>query len=115
MTGAQDSRPATEWANIGRNMLLPIEEAVEPRGYIRCLNTNDLPWIPAFEFVAVHQWELDLTYTPAHRLQFRMEVFNAPNRANFGQPNPAVDQPAGGAIGTAQPGRQIQLALKYLF
>jgi hypothetical protein len=51
----------------------------------------------------------------AHRLQFRMEVFNAPNRANFGQPNPAVDQPAGGAIGTAQPGRQIQLALKYLF
>lgn len=72
MTSAHDSRPATEWANIGRNALLPIEQAVEPRGYIRCLNTNDLPWLPAYQFVAVHRWGLDLTYTPHHRLWFRL-------------------------------------------
>jgi hypothetical protein len=49
------------------------------------------------------------------RLQFRAEFFNLPNRANFGDPATAVDQPTGGGISSADPGRQIQLGLKYLF
>jgi outer membrane receptor protein involved in Fe transport len=50
-----------------------------------------------------------------HRLEFRAEFFNLPNRANFGQPAAGVDLPTAGVIGSAGPGRQIQLVLKYLF
>jgi hypothetical protein len=50
-----------------------------------------------------------------HRLQFRAEFFNLPNRANFGNPATAVDLPTAGIIGSAQAGRQIQFGLKYLF
>jgi outer membrane receptor protein involved in Fe transport len=51
----------------------------------------------------------------AHRLQFRAEFFNVPNRANFGQPDPRIDQPTAGVINSAGPGRQVQFALKYIF
>lgn len=51
----------------------------------------------------------------SHRLQFRAEFFNLTNRANFGQPDPRIDQPTAGAISSAGPGRQIQFALKYMF
>jgi hypothetical protein len=52
-----------------------------------------------------------------HRLQFRLEVFNAFNRANFAQPNATVDAPltVGRISSTATDSRQVQLALKYLF
>ncbi len=50
-----------------------------------------------------------------HRLQFRTEIFNVPNRANFGQPDARIDQPTAGTISSAGPGRQIQFGLKYLF
>jgi hypothetical protein len=63
--------------------------------------------------LAVHK-EVPLP-AEGHRIQFRFESFNLPNRANLGLPNPAVDQPAAGAIGTADAARQIQLGLKYLF
>lgn len=49
------------------------------------------------------------------RLQFRSEFFNLPNRANFGDPATAVDQPTAGVISSADPGRQIQFGLKVLF
>jgi hypothetical protein len=51
----------------------------------------------------------------SRRLQFRLEAFNALNRANFGQPAPAIDVAAGAAISTADPGRQLQVASKFLF
>ena len=50
-----------------------------------------------------------------HRLQIRAEIFNLSNHANFGQPDARIDQPSAGIISSAGPGRQIQLALKYLF
>jgi hypothetical protein len=48
-------------------------------------------------------------------LQFRAELFNLPNHANFRNPDPRIDQPTAGVISTAEPGRQIQFALKYRF
>lgn len=72
MTDGHDARPSTEWQNIGRNLLLPINEAVEPRGYLRCLNSNDLPWVTAFEFVSRHGWDIDFTYVPKDRLWFKL-------------------------------------------
>jgi hypothetical protein len=49
--------------------------------------------------------------------EFRAEIFNLLNRANFGLPNPAVfTGPTGGQITTlATPPRQIQFALRLLF
>jgi hypothetical protein len=49
--------------------------------------------------------------------EFRAEFFNLFNRANFGQPNPAVfTGPTAGQITTlATPPRQIQFAFKVVF
>ncbi|MCX6619695.1 MAG: TonB-dependent receptor, partial [Acidobacteria bacterium] len=49
-------------------------------------------------------------------LQFRLEAFNALNRAQFGAPIPGVNNGSFGWIfGTANTPRQLQLGLKYLF
>jgi hypothetical protein len=48
-------------------------------------------------------------------LAFRTEFFNLMNRANFGDPGTAIDQPTAGIISSSDPGRQIQFALRYSF
>jgi hypothetical protein len=51
-----------------------------------------------------------------HSLDFRAEVFNVMNRANFGLPIRVIGAPAfGSAVETAAPARIIQFALKYSF
>jgi hypothetical protein len=50
-----------------------------------------------------------------HTLQLRMEIFNIFNHTNFDLPNNIVDSPDFGRIFTAQPSRQIQFAIKYVF
>ena len=47
------------------------------------------------------------------RLQFRAEIFNAPNHTNFLTPNPNIDVPTGGVISGALNARQVQATLKY--
>ncbi|MGE0407224.1 MAG: TonB-dependent receptor, partial [Candidatus Korobacteraceae bacterium] len=49
------------------------------------------------------------------RLQFRTEMFNVLNRANFGVPNRVAFTPNFGRISSARDARQMQLALKLLF
>jgi hypothetical protein len=49
------------------------------------------------------------------RLQFRFEVFNAANHANFGLPVADLNSPSFGRILSAGPARLMQFALKVLF
>lgn len=49
------------------------------------------------------------------RIQFRGEMFNAFNHANFGIPGTALGSPTYGAITTAEDGRITQLGLKIYF
>jgi hypothetical protein len=49
------------------------------------------------------------------KLQFRAEAFNAPNIPNFYLPVVNVDVSNAGTITRAQPGRELQFGLKYIF
>ena len=49
------------------------------------------------------------------RLQFRWEMFNAFNRANFSPPNSAIGNPVAGVISSTGPARVMQLGLKLYF
>lgn len=51
----------------------------------------------------------------SHTLQFRWEVFNAPNRLNANAPTTALNSGNFGKILSAQDPRIMQLALKYVF
>ncbi len=51
-----------------------------------------------------------------HRLQFRFEGFNFPNRPNFGLPNATMNSASFTKItSTTSPMRQLQFSLKYIF
>lgn len=47
--------------------------------------------------------------------QFRAELFNIFNHPNFRLPNNDISSPSFGTISEELPGRQVQLALKFLF
>jgi hypothetical protein len=54
--------------------------------------------------------------TESHRLEFRGEFINLPNRPNFSNPGTNIDSSASfGRITAAGDGRVIQLGLKYMF
>ena len=69
---------------------------------------------PAFQ-----QWDFSAIKTiPIHEamnLQFRAEIFNIFNNVNFLLPNNDINSPNFGQIQAAQPGRVVQLALKFAF
>jgi Carboxypeptidase regulatory-like domain/TonB dependent receptor len=69
---------------------------------------------PAFQ-----QWDFSAIKTiPIHEsmnLQFRAEIFNIFNNVNFELPNNDINSPGFGQIVAAQPGRIVQLALKFQF
>jgi len=55
-------------------------------------------------------------FTDSHNLQFRMDIFNFIDRANFGIPVRFLEAPGfGRAVETITPGRRIQFGLKYNF
>jgi hypothetical protein len=68
---------------------------------------------------AFHDWDFSASkMIPIHEtmnLQFRAEFFNVFNDVNFVLPNNDINSPNFGQIQAAQPGREVQLALKLLF
>ncbi len=69
------------------------------------------PGVINFDFTLAKNFRL----TERRSLQFRTELFNAFNRANFGPPNIARDSSGFGQILTASNARIIQFALKLYF
>jgi hypothetical protein len=67
----------------------------------------------------VQQWDFsalkNFRFTETKNLQFRAELFNIFNHANFGVPVNDMNSPNVGQIQTSQPGRLVQFALKFLF
>jgi len=65
------------------------------------------------------QWDFsamkNFRFTETTKLQFRAELFNIFNHANFGIPVNDLNSSASGSIQRAQPGRLVQLALKFFF
>jgi Carboxypeptidase regulatory-like domain/TonB dependent receptor len=91
-TGAFQQAQPGQFGNVGRNTL------------------NG----PAFQ-----QWDFSAIKTiPIHEsmnLQFRAEFFNIFNNVNFALPDNDISSPNFGQIQAAQPGRIVQLALKFTF
>ncbi len=78
--------------------------------------------VPRNSFRAGSLLDLDLSFVKrfvireGQTLQFRTDIFNFINRANFGIPVRFLEAPGfGRAIDTVTPGRRIQFALKYSF
>jgi hypothetical protein len=67
----------------------------------------------------VQQWDFsalkNFKFTESKNLQFRAELLNIFNHANFGVPVNDMNSPNTREIQTSQPGRLVQLALKFLF
>ena len=69
------------------------------------------PGFANFDFTFAKDFRVD----DQRRIQFRTEIFNAFNRANFGPPNIARDSSGFGQILTAGNARIVQFGLKFYF
>jgi len=57
-----------------------------------------------------------IVFSESHHLEYRAEMFNTFNTANFGYPSATINTSSIGRIfGTIAPNRQIQMALRYEF
>ncbi len=91
-TGAFQQAQLGQFGNVGRNTL-------------------DGPAFQQWDFSAIKSIRIH----EAMSLQFRAEFFNIFNNVNFRLPDNDINSPNFGQIQAAQPGREVQLALKLLF
>ena len=98
----------------------PTAFQLQPPGFLGNLGRNTLqgPNVFAMDLAVLKNFSL----TEAKRLEFRWELFNLFNRANFGDPDFAVFlsatsiNPSAGRITTTRTSsRQMQFALKFIF
>ena len=81
-----------DWGNVGRN-------------------TGTMPSTVNVDFSVFKNFRL----AERKQLQFRAEVFNLPNFANFTTISKSFDAPDHGALTASSAARQAQFALKLLF
>jgi hypothetical protein len=89
--------------------------AAPPSGYYGNAGRNVLygPGIHNWDIGIEKMWGIPLR--EGTRLQFRGELFNAFNHAQFGLPTSSVVSPTFGLINSARPPRLIQLGLRLLY
>ncbi|MEW5978988.1 MAG: TonB-dependent receptor [Acidobacteriota bacterium] len=72
-----------------------------------------------FDGPGIHAFDTNLSknfyFGEARYLQFRWEMFNAPNHVNLSNPNTNIGQGTTGRILSARDARQMQFGLKFIF
>jgi carboxypeptidase family protein len=112
LIGNPNSGPRTpqEWFNVAAfQQLNPVTQAGQFGNEGR--NVVEGPGYQEWDFSAFKNIPIKESKT----LQFRAEFFNVFNHANFRLPDNDISSPTFGEISEALPGRQVQLALKFLF
>jgi len=112
LIGNPNSGPRTpqEWFNVSAFQRLdPVAQAGQFGNEGR--NVVEGPGYQQWDFSLFK----DIPIKEAKRLQFRAEFFNVFNHANFRLPDNDISSPNFGQIQNALPGREVQLALKFLF
>jgi hypothetical protein len=112
LVGNPNSGPRTpqEWFNTAAFQRLdPVAQAGQFGNEGR--NVLQGPGYQQWDFSAIK----NIAIRESKTLQFRAEFFNIFNHANFRLPNNDISSPDFGKISEAQPGRLVQLALKFLF
>jgi hypothetical protein len=112
LIGDPNSGPRTvqEWFNVSAFQRLdPVAQAGQFGNEGR--NVVEGPGYQQWDFSLFK----DIPIREAKRLQFRAEFFNVFNHANFRLPDNDISSPTFGQIQNALPGREVQLALKFLF
>ncbi len=112
LIGNPNSGPRTpqEWFNVSAFQRLdPVAQAGQFGNEGR--NVVEGPGYQQWDFSLFK----DIPIREAKRLQFRAEFFNVFNHANFRLPDNDISSPTFGQIQNALPGREVQLALKFLF
>lgn len=84
---------------------MPARSENEPRNAVRG---------PGFRRVDVALIK-DVAVTRNHRLQLRVEAFDAFNSVRFNQPGNQIGSPTFGQITGAEDGRIVQFGIKYFF
>ena len=74
-------------------------------------NVNTSPGFANWDFAALKNFKV----TESTQLQFRAELFNILNRTNFHLPDCDISSPTFNYILEADPPRQVQFALKFMF
>jgi hypothetical protein len=103
----QPIRVANEADRLNGSLLAPVgQDGQIGRNTFRAGNV----WLTNLTFVK------KFSFGESDGLQFRVDIFNIFNRANFGVPVRFLEAPGfGQATETVTPGRRIQFALKYVF
>jgi hypothetical protein len=112
LVGNPNNGPRTvqEWFNTAAfQQLNPVAQAGQFGNEGR--NVVQGPGLADWDFSAFKSFPI----TESKSLQFRAEFFNFLNHPNFRLPDNDISSPTFGEISQALPGRQIQLALKFLF
>ncbi len=108
-----------QWFNPSAFLQPPVPSSTNPAGFYGNLGRDTLigPGLATWDFSAIKETHL----REQLNLQFRAEIFNLLNRANFNTPNLIVFTPSGvsgtaGAVtSTSTTSRQVQFGLKVIW